>query len=207
MATYSATIAARSRPARVAAEQSAGLAAGQVAELRELSAAGGSSLGGRSGADSSAITRPFEALGSASPPAACTVPAPADGGAAVLAAHFPWLTRARRVLLALAAVWVLNVFDLGFTLIESAHGHFVELNPIAASFLGHADHVLIAYKFGLLTFGTTILLLLRHHRMSELGCWMLLATYVYVGVRWYAYYQCLLNGGRNSFVEVMAVLS
>lgn len=205
MATYPATIAARSRPAQAAAEPGAGRAEGQINELREPNAAGDSSLTGLTDSESSAITRPTEALGGAA--AVCSSSRGTAGGAPALAVHFPWLTRARRVLLAMAAVWVLNVFDLGFTLVESAHGHFVELNPIAASFLGHADHLLVAYKFGLLTFGTTILLLLRHHRMSELGCWMLLAAYVYVGVRWYAYYQCLLNGGRNSFVEVMAVLS
>jgi hypothetical protein len=119
---------------------------------------------------------------------------------------FGWLTRARRVLLALAAVWVLNIFDLGFTLVESSHGHFTELNPIAASILSRPDYFLIAFKLGLLTLGSIILLVLREHRLAELGCWLLLAAYLYVGARWYAYYYCLLDGGRSTFVEVLAVM-
>lgn len=138
------------------------------------------------------------------PGTAAALIAPAAGASP---APFRWLTRSRRVLLLLAAVWVLNIFDLGFTLVETTHGHFTELNPIAAHILDGPEYVLICFKLGLLTFGSVILLTLRTLRLAELGCWMLLATYIYVAVRWYAYYHCLLDGGRNSFVEVLAALS
>lgn len=112
-----------------------------------------------------------------------------------------WLNRPRRVLLTLGAVWAISVFDLGFTLAEWGTSGFVELNPIAAGLLSGPPHAVAAFKFGLLGVGTLILLALRRYAVAELGCWFLLAVKVYVAVRWYAYFACLLQGSRNLFVE------
>lgn len=111
-----------------------------------------------------------------------------------------WLNRPRRMLLALALIWILSFFDLGFTLAESVSGHFVEMNPVAAVLLDEPAYVLTAYKVSLLGLGTTILLSLRRHSVAELGCWFLLSTYFYVAVRWYTYYGCLSGGADNLFV-------
>lgn len=100
--------------------------------------------------------------------------------------------RPQRIVFLLIAIWVLNAFDLGFTLFAHRFGFFTELNPVAARMLDSA-HLLAAYKGGLLVAGSAILLSLRRHAIAELGCWFLLASYVYVACRWYVYYAELLR--------------
>ena|GEM_PF-4379162 len=103
--------------------------------------------------------------------------------------QFLWLTRPRRVLLLLAAVWVINLFDLRYTLSESLHSAFHELNPLAASLLSRDPDLLIYYKFGLLFSSSVILLICRMTKVAELGCWVLLAAYSCVAVRWWSYFE------------------
>jgi len=111
-----------------------------------------------------------------------------------------WLNRPRRVLLTLAAVWVVAIFDLGFTLGQAGTVDFAEMNPLAARLLGGPEQLIIAYKFGLLTLGTAILLWLRRHGIAELACWFLFASKVYLAVRWYSYFDCLLHGYVNPLI-------
>lgn len=103
-----------------------------------------------------------------------------------------WLTRPRRVLLLLSAVWVLNAFDLGYTMLESTRQHFVELNPVASALLKGPDHWIVAYKAGLVLCGSSILLALRRFALAECSCWLLFFAYCYVGGLWSRYYQELL---------------
>jgi hypothetical protein len=128
-------------------------------------------------------------------PAPALRPTPANGQPATrdAACRFPWLTRPRRVLLVLCAVWVLNAFDLGYTLLEATRSSFVEINPLAARLLSAPPYVLILYKAALVVASSLRLLSLRRHRVVELGCWFLLAAYVYVGARWIFYYEDLLG--------------
>lgn len=100
------------------------------------------------------------------------------------------LNRPRRVMLLLAAVWVLNAFDLCFTIIESSGRFFRELNPMAAQLLD-TPVALATYKVSLVFMGSFILLKYRRRRISELGCWFLLFTYSYLWVRWAEYYDHL----------------
>jgi len=109
-----------------------------------------------------------------------------------------WFNRPRRILLLLAAVWVVAVFDLGYTLAESGTADFVEMNPLAAKLLGGPQHFLMAYKFGLLSIGTGILLALRRHAAAEVGCWLLFGFKLYLGIRWYLYFDCLLSDGDDA---------
>lgn len=102
---------------------------------------------------------------------------------------FRWLIRPRRVLIALAAVWVINVFDLGFTILEAGRFTFVEMNPVAANLIHAPPYALAVYKFTLLSIGTVILLSYRRHRVCELACWFVLAAYVALAFRWSAYYD------------------
>lgn len=103
------------------------------------------------------------------------------------------LVRSRRVLWVLAAVWVLNGFDLGFTMVAHAAGHFTELNPIAADLLTQPWYYLTIFKFVCLAVGTIILLILARHKVAELGSWLLLAAYVFVAARWYDYFNGMLD--------------
>jgi hypothetical protein len=104
-----------------------------------------------------------------------------------------WLSRPRRVLLALTAVWVVAVFDFGFTLYEWGSADFIELNPVAAQILSGPPYAITIYKFGLLGIGTAILLLLRRHSVAELASWFLVAMKVYLAARWLDYYDVLLG--------------
>lgn len=106
---------------------------------------------------------------------------------------FCWLTRPRRILLVLACVWVLNFFDLKYTLMESSRTCFVEMNPIAAWLIRQPDIALVAYKVCLVLLGSSILLAQRHNRLAELGCWFLMATYSGVVLHWGVYYMHMLE--------------
>jgi len=103
------------------------------------------------------------------------------------------LIRPRRILLGLAALWIINIFDLGYTLAEAKRLTFVEANPVAAQLIRGPAHALIAYKTILVVIGSTILLTFRRHRVAELTCWFMLATYTFVAVRWCLYYGNLLD--------------
>jgi len=120
---------------------------------------------------------------------------------ALLSRSFAWLNRPRRVLLVLAAVWVVNIFDLGYTLLESLHSQFVELNPLAAELMERQPELLIFYKAGLLAPSSLILLIHRRKRATELACWLLLGAYLYVGLCWALYYEqrllCLDDPATN----------
>jgi len=106
------------------------------------------------------------------------------------------------VLLVLAAVWVINVFDLGYTLLESLHSGFIEMNPLAAKLIGGSPEVLVSYKTALLAVSSTILLIYRRQRVAELGCWFLLAVYLHVAICWCYYYEERLASLEDPAVNV-----
>jgi hypothetical protein len=110
------------------------------------------------------------------------------------------------VLLVLAAVWVINIFDLGYTLAESLYSGFVEMNPVAARLIGASPVVLVGYKTALLAISSTILLIYRRYRVAELGCWFLLAVYVHVGVCWWLYYEHRLASLEDPAVNVDPII-
>ncbi len=93
----------------------------------------------------------------------------------------------------LAAVWLLNFFDLEFTIRAHQLGNFTELNPIAAGMLALPWYYLAAFKFALVGGGTLILMCLSRHHIAELGSWLLVAAYVFVAARWYQYYSFMLD--------------
>lgn len=119
---------------------------------------------------------------------------------------FNWLNRPRRVLLALAAIWIINVFDLGYTLQESLSSCFVELNPLAARLIGASPATLIAYKTLLIVGSSTILLLHRRQRVTELACWLLLSVYLCVAGCWQTYYEHRLVALDDPAVNVDLIL-
>lgn len=112
--------------------------------------------------------------------------------------------RGLRILVALSAVWFISACDLIFTLSESSHHHFTELNPLAATLLDFPAALLAAYKFSLLVFGTSLLVMLRRHRASETGCWMLVVAYMLLALRWIVYYQGLYSTRDNLIVTLLA---
>lgn len=110
------------------------------------------------------------------------------------------LNRSKRVLLVLVAVFLLNGFDLFFTLDQAQAAHFVELNPIAAQLLENPQ-ALILYKFALLGIGSAIIIWFRRHSVAEWAAWFLLAACIYVGLRWHSYYEALMRMPAESPVS------
>lgn len=105
------------------------------------------------------------------------------------------------MLLALTVVWVISIFDLGFTLAESGTKDFVELNPLAARLLSGPGNAVIVFKFTLLGISTIILLPLRRYRVTELACWLLVVAKLYLAVRWFTYFDCLVHGYVSTLVQ------
>lgn len=106
--------------------------------------------------------------------------------------QFRWFTRPRRILLILFSVWVINAIDLAFTVNESTRHMFVEMNPIAALLLNSTE-LLVAYKFIMVAFGSSILIALRRQRIAEISCWFLFAAHTFLAIRWSIYYAHLLE--------------
>ncbi len=100
-----------------------------------------------------------------------------------------YFVRPRRVLFVLTAVWVLNAFDLQFTMLEAGARSFHEVNPFAARLLDAHPSAIVAYKVILVAAGSFIMLRLRNHRTTELACWFVFATYALVGIVWQVYYH------------------
>jgi hypothetical protein len=137
---------------------------------------------------------------------ASTLPASAEASASRTGGRFRWLTRPRRILLLLSAVWVLNIFDLGYTLLEADRGSLIEMNPVAAPLLTAPSYALVIYKAALVLGSSAILLMLCHHRVVEVGCWLLLASYLYVAGRWIFYYEDLADHVTDPAVNIPCLL-
>ena len=98
--------------------------------------------------------------------------------------------RSRRVLMMLAVLWVLNVCDLLFTIWAHEIGGFLEVNPVARCFLAAGLlNNLVLYKLTMCLAGSLLLLKVRHHPLSEVGCIAGLGLYAYVSWLWFCYYQ------------------
>jgi len=91
--------------------------------------------------------------------------------------------RSRRVFLLLVLLWLLNGFDLLFTIMAGDLPHFNEANPIAAGMFDH-PYALIAFKVGAVAFASTILILFRRHRTAELACWCVCTVYMALSFLW-----------------------
>ncbi len=104
------------------------------------------------------------------------------------ASHGPVVRRRRRVVLLLVLLWVLNSFDLMFTIIAHNMGTFNEANPIARYLLEH-PYAVTAFKLGTLVFASVVLLSFSHLRLVELSCWTLCGVYVVLSVIWLVYFE------------------
>src|SRR5262245_33165253 len=72
--------------------------------------------------------------------------------------------RGRRLLLLLIGVWLVNLFDLGFTLVACQQRLMTELNPLAQYVMSWGTPALIVYKFVLVASGSAILWWQRRRR-------------------------------------------
>jgi hypothetical protein len=92
--------------------------------------------------------------------------------------------RSRRIWVLMVAVWVMNGFDLLFTLLALSEGLLVEDNPLAGKVLLLGPGAVVMYKAGLVAIGSAILLHYRTRRLTEVAVWVCALAYVWVSLRW-----------------------
>ena len=100
--------------------------------------------------------------------------------------------RVRRVLLILIWIWMLNIFDLFYTMAALEVGGFQELNPIARLYM-HSPVTLSFFKLGMLLTASLVFLAFRQRRITEVGCWGLAAVYTVLSFIWFAYYHQFIS--------------
>src|SRR5215207_4884604 len=84
-----------------------------------------------------------------------------------------------RVVQLLAALWVLSLADLAFTLWAHRFTDFNELNPIARALLDSRSFAaLVGMKLGLTALGAGIFWHLRRYARAEVALWGLVGVYV-----------------------------
>lgn len=105
--------------------------------------------------------------------------------------------RAHRVICLVMGIWLLNGFDLVFTLLSYKHGLLQEQNPVARLMLGNGTSSIILFKIGLVLIGSYPLLRFRRTRIAELASYLVMAAYVILAVRWstcFELYAAVLPG-------------
>ena len=102
----------------------------------------------------------------------------------------PRACRTRRVILALVIIWLLNIFDLCFTVLAHQAGDFVEANILASFFIGNTN-ALILFKLSALVLATSIFLTFRRRFITELSCWTICIIYLALSFIWVGYYTLI----------------
>lgn len=112
-----------------------------------------------------------------------------------------WLAEARshRVICLVAGIWLLNGFDLTFTILSYEQGLLHEENPLARHMLQYGTASVILFKIGLVLIGSYPLLRFRRARITELGTYVILAAYALLALHWSACYEVYAGSGANNF--------
>lgn len=110
-----------------------------------------------------------------------------------------WVAEARshRVICVVMGIWLLNAFDLIFTLLSHRHGLLDEENPIARFVLGNGTLSIVLFKIGMVLIGSYPLLRFRRLRLAELAAYVVLAAYAFLAIRWstcFELYSAVLPG-------------
>ncbi len=97
--------------------------------------------------------------------------------------------RGRRLAWLLIAIWIVHLFDLGFTLMAREHQFLVEMNPLAALLVPHGPAAIVLYKVALLLVGTAALWYARRSPLSEPATWVYVSLCVLLAMWWYRVYD------------------
>ncbi len=102
-----------------------------------------------------------------------------------------WVVEARshRVICLVLGLWMLNGFDLTFTVLSHHQGLLHEENPLARHVLSNGTTSIVLFKIGLVLIGSYPLLRFRGARITEMASLLVLAAYVVLAVRWFTYYE------------------
>ena len=86
-------------------------------------------------------------------------------------------------------IWLLNGFDLIFTILAHQQGMLQEQNPIARLMLTYGTPSIVLFKIGLVFIGSYPLLRFRTARITELGTLVILVAYALLAVHWSECYE------------------
>lgn len=102
-----------------------------------------------------------------------------------------WFAEARshRVVCLVGGIWLLNAFDLAFTLLSHEQGMLHEQNPLARHMLQNGAASIALYKVGLVLIGTYPLLKFRTARIAEMASMVVLLAYAALSIRWSVCYE------------------
>ncbi len=132
------------------------------------------------------------------------------------AAHRPWRrfihwaaeARSHRVICLVLGIWLLNGFDLTFTILSHEQGMLHEENPVARHILQYGTASIVLFKIGMVLIGSYPLLRYRSVRITELGSYVILAVYAFLAVRWatcFEVYADTVSGGVD-LAGIQAIL-
>jgi hypothetical protein len=120
-----------------------------------------------------------------------------------------WVVEARshRVLCLVFGIWLLNAFDLTFTILAHENGMLDEQNPVARHVLQRGTPSVMLFKIGLVIIGSYPLLRFRRTRIAELGALVVLVAYAGLAVRWSncleVYSMTMPNSANYADIESM----
>lgn len=111
-----------------------------------------------------------------------------------------WAVEARshRVILLVFSIWLLNAFDLVFTVLAHNQGLLHEENPVARTLLDLGTPSLVLFKVGLVFIGSYPLLRFRMARITEMGTIMILVAYALLSVHWAECYELYTLTATNN---------
>ena len=95
--------------------------------------------------------------------------------------------RSARIILLIAVISFLSLFDLVLTVRASQIGEFLELNPLARGMLRDPT-ALAVFKAAVSAVAFTIFIIFRRRQLTEIACWTCCAAYVVLTVIWTMYY-------------------
>lgn len=98
-------------------------------------------------------------------------------------------SRASRVLVLLAALWMLNAFDLVLTVHAHEQGVLHEENPVASYLLKSGRGPITLYKAGLMLIASYPFVRFRSQRITEMGALVAVLLYIFVAFRWSNCYE------------------
>ena len=112
-----------------------------------------------------------------------------------------WIVEARshRVICLVIGIWILNGFDLAFTVLSHNLGMLSEENPIARVMLGYGTPSIVLFKIGLVLIGSYPLLRFRTARITEMGAFVILVAYAALGVHWKECYDLYAFTAMHNF--------
>ncbi len=122
--------------------------------------------------------------------------------------HWAAEARSHRVICLVLGIWLLNGFDLTFTILSHEQGMLHEENPVARHILQYGTLSIVLFKIGMVLIGSYPLLRFRSVRITELGTYVIFAVYAFLALRWstcFEVYADVITGGVD-LAEIQAIL-